>query len=273
MGKRKIIVITGAGSGLGAEFARQLAARLKDNGAEIWLIARSKEKLEKVKTEIESKAERTAFKIKAVPMDISGKAGVKRFNDFLHSENVKEPLKIELLINNAGFGSYGPFENTPADLEMEMIELNCVSVTGLCSACLPFMEEGSGIINTASLAAFYSIGNFAVYSASKAYVLNFSLALAAELKERKIKVLALCPGSVSTDFANVASNGARKEVLHGKSPVKTVRHCLKCYSKGKHTALWALKWKIAAFMSRFIDAYTAARFTYAFVKRPRRDSD
>lgn len=297
---KKITIITGASSGLGAEFARQifrLLAEKNDNEKrEIWLIARNKEKLENVKNEIEGKgllrcarndgkiearndgenasndecvAENdNNLEIKTVPMDISGCEGIKRFSDFLESENAKENLEIENLVNNAGFGTYGPVDETPPEREMEMVELNCVSLTGICGKVLPFMEKGSGIINVSSLAAFYPLGNFAVYGATKAYVLNFSIALAAEIKGRGIKVTALCPGSVSTDFANIASNGARKEVLHGKSPVKVVAHCLKKYKKGKLLALWSPKWKLAAFFSRIVNRYHAARFTYLFVKRP-----
>ncbi|MBQ0052120.1 MAG: short-chain dehydrogenase, partial [Treponema sp.] len=98
---------------------------------------------------------------------------------------------------------------------------------------------------------------------------SFTVALAAELKDKEIKVTALCPGSVSTDFANVASNGARKEVLHGKDPVKVVSHCLKKSRQGSHNiVLWAAKWKATAFMSRFVSRYAGARFTYLFNKRP-----
>lgn len=301
MNKRKITVITGASSGLGAEFARQIYKKLsekKDSAQrEIWLVARNKEKLESMKDEIErgrllclarndGKSEfrndgeiearsdevvaenDNNLEIKTVPMDISGADGVKKFSDFLESENTKENLEIENLVNNAGFGTYGPVDETPPEREMEMIELNCVSLTGICGKALPFMEKGSGIINVSSLAAFYPLGNFAVYGATKAYVLNFSIALSAEIKGRGIKVTALCPGSVSTDFANIASNGARKEVLHGKSPVKVVAHCLKKYKKGKLLALWSPKWKLAAFFSRIVNRYHAARFTYLFVKRP-----
>lgn len=279
---RKITVITGASSGLGAEFARQFSMLLPekkdDKKREIWLIARNIEKLEGVKNEIDrnlrdacndkKSGKEGKIEIKAVPMDISGHEGVKRFSDFLEGENAKENLEIENLVNNAGFGTYGPVDETLPEREMEMIELNCVSLTGICGKSLPFMKKGSGIINVSSLAAFYPLGNFAVYGATKAYVLNFSVALAAELKDRGIKVTALCPGSVSTDFANVASSGARKEVLHGKSPAKVVAHCLKKYKKGKLTALWSPKWKLAAFFSRIVSRYHAARFTYLFVKRP-----
>ena len=175
---------------------------------------------------------------------------------------------IDTLVNNAGFGTYGPFEETPVERELEMVELNITSLTGICGAALPYLDSGSSIINVASLAAYIPLGNFAVYAASKSYVRSFSLALAAELKDKGIHVLALCPGSVSTEFANVASNGARKEVLGGKPVDKVVRHALICQQKGKKIALWAFKWKFNAFMSRFVGHYFFARHTYLHEKRP-----
>ena len=150
-----------------------------------------------------------------------------------------------------------------------MVELNCTALTGLCGIALPFMKKGSVIINTSSLAAFMPLGNFAVYAATKAYVLSLSVALAAELKDRGIKVSALCPGSVSTEFANVASNGARKEVKGGIPPEGVVAQCLARAYKGKLTSLYRLKWRLTAFMSRFVGRGLVARYTYKHMQRPR----
>ncbi len=263
---KKLTVITGASSGLGAEFARQIYASLseKDNPQEIWLIARSKENLETVAKELTGKD----IGIRTVSLDISGRDGVHRLQEILERESHEEAFTIDLLVNNAGFGTYGPFAETDIEREMQMVDLNCTTLTGVCGVSLPYLARGSRIINTASLAAFLPLGNFAVYAATKAYALSFSIALAAELKDGGISVCALCPGSVSTNFANVASNGKRKEVLHGKNPVKVVRHCLKASRRGKKTALWAIKWRFTAFMSRFIGRYAGARYTYLYAKRP-----
>ena len=290
---RKITIITGASSGMGAEFARQIANNTESS--EIWLFARNKEKLESVRNQIlkikpeesESEEETEAPEeteskhtvtdkiaiqdypeIKVVPMNLSGKEGVTLFKTFLATEKISGGFEIDMLVNNAGFGTYGEFATTPLEKELEMIDLNCTALTGLCGAVLPYMHKGSSIINVASLAAFLPLGNFAVYAATKAYVLSFSVALAAELKDKGIKVSSLCPGSVSTDFANVASNGARKEVLNGKDPVMVVAHCLKKAKRGKKIILWAKKWKFTAFMSRFIGRYLGARYTFKYNKRP-----
>lgn len=266
---KNVAVITGASSGIGKEFTRQLSE--KNDFDEIWIIARRKNKLTELSEQINKSKN---FKlVRPISMDISGKEGVASFKSFLEKEDsqlrkIESGIEIKLLINNAGFGTYGPFEETPLDREMDLIELNCTSLTGMCGICLPYMKKGSVIINTASLAAFLPLGNFAVYAASKSYVLSFSLALAAELKEKGIKVCALCPGSVSTEFADVASNGARKEVKGGFPPQKVVTQCIKRAFKGRRVSLYRIKWKFSAFMSRFISGYAGARFTYKYNKRP-----
>ena len=257
---KNIGIITGASSGMGAEFARQLART--NLCQQIWIIARREDKLQALKDEIKAFSQ---VEIIPLVLDLTGAKGAENFRDYLSKQT---DFEIKILVNNAGFGTYGPFEETPVEREMQMLDLNCTSLTGICGYALPYMKKGSIIINTSSLAAFMPLGNFAVYAASKAYVLSFSLALAAELKPRGISVTALCPGSVSTEFANVASNGVRKEVKGGLSCEKTVAHCIKRALSGRHTALAFAKWRITAFLSRFVGRYLVADFTYKFNKRP-----
>jgi hypothetical protein len=262
---KNIIIITGASSGMGAEFARQVHARVLKNqnskNIEMWLMAYDSDGLARVKKELGRD-----ITIRTFDLDLSGNDGIRRVEKLLKDE--KEKFVIDLLINDAGFGTYGPFIETDPYRETAMVDLNCTTVTGLCGIALPYMKRGSRIINVASLAAFMPLGNFAVYAATKSYVLSFSMALAAELKDRGIGVCALCPGSVSTNFANVASNGKRKLVWHGLDPRKVVAHCLRTSEHGGRIAIWALKWKLAAFLSRFVGRYAGARFTFLFHKRP-----
>ncbi len=272
---KQIAIITGASSGLGEEFTRQVCE--KYNYDEIWIIARRADKLETLATSLN--ANKNFQIVRPVALDIAGKEGVERLKAFIKEEDeklhkIESGIEIGLLINNAGFGTYGPFEETSITRQMDMIELNCTTVTGICGIALPYLKKGSVIINTASLAAFLPLGNFAVYGATKSYVLNFSVALAAELHDKGIKVCALCPGSVSTEFANVASNGARKEVKNGIPPQKVVAQCLHRAFKDKRLALYRPKWRFTAFMSRFVGRYLGARYTYKYNPRPRNpDSD
>lgn len=266
---KKIGIITGASSGMGKEFALQLSQTKQLD--ELWLIARRRNNLEELARTIKNTCSEKQFNTNLIPkiieLDICGKEGANKFAEILHQEKTEETT-ISILVNNAGFGTYGTFEDTPTEKEIEMIELNCSSLTGICGYSIPYMNKDSIIINTASLASFMPLGNFAVYAGTKAYVLSFSVALAAELKPKGIKVCALCPGPVSTEFANVASNGAREKVKHGLPADKVVKHCLKKATKGKTIVLYAFKWKFAAFGSRFVGKNLVAWYTYKFCKRP-----
>lgn len=271
---KKIAVVTGASSGMGKDFALQIPAFFEID--ELWLIARRKQKLENTAREIEQKKDRLPDTkiphVRTFEADLSGRTGLSRFNAILNAEKLLEKknggIIVSVLVNNAGFGTYGTFEETDISKELDMIDLNCTALTGICGSCIPLMKKDSVIINTASLAAFLPIGNFAVYAATKSYVLSFTIALAAELHEKGIKVCALCPGPVSTEFAQVASNGARKEVRHGLPSDAVVRHCLKKAVKNRHIALYAFKWKCKAAASRFIGRYFGAWFTCKYCKRP-----
>ena len=276
---KRICIVTGASSGMGKEFVKEIFTNSEKYNFgkidEIWILARRIDRLTEIQFDMSLIAEKNTSKeyprIIPIEANLAGRAGVNAVKALLKTEQMTEKnddFEIALLINNAGFGTYGEFTQTPIEKELDMIDLNCTSLTGITGIAVPFMNRGCTIINIASLAAFIPLGNFAVYAATKSYVLSFSVALAAELKEKGIYVTAVCPGSVSTEFANVASNGARKEVLHGKSAPKTVLHALKSASKHRVIALWAFKWKFNAFMSRFIGRFAGAWFTYKYAKRP-----
>lgn len=266
---KKIAIITGASSGLGKEFTKQIAnLKLYD---ELWIIARRKDNLVELANQINSSQNFNC--IRPVSLDLSKESDLYSLQSMIKKEDealrkIESCIGIGLLINNAGYGTYGPFYDTNIQKETQMIDVNCKALTFLASIVLPYLDSSSVIINTSSLAAFMPLGNFAVYAASKAYVLSFSVALAAELKERGVKVCALCPGSVSTEFANVASSGERKEVLGGICVESVVRDCIKKAFKGKKIVLYRPKWKITAFFSRFVGRYFVASYTYKHQKRP-----
>ena len=170
---RKIIIITGASSGMGACFARQLAVE----NAEMWLIARRKERLDALACEL---TKYRSCPVKAICMDISGRKGVEEFASFLQSEIEREALEILYLVNNAGFGTYGTFAETPLEPQLDMIDTNCTALTGLCGVCLPHFAQGSTIINVASLASSAAKTDNSTHAAaystvSSIYSSNFAL--------------------------------------------------------------------------------------------------
>lgn len=274
-GMRKVKIVTGASSGIGYCFSLSAA---EENGRgeefsadELWVFARREDRLSALKDAVEREAaarKESAPEVRVFPADISGREGALRVREIFEREAEHEKFTITLLVNNAGFGTYGEFAKTDGEREMRMIEVDCTSLTGITSFSLPYMSRGSRIINVASLAAFLPLGNFSVYAACKSYVLSFSISLRAELRGRGISVTAVCPGSVQSEFALVASNGARREVLHGKSAEETARHALAASRRGKAYSIKYLSWKAKAFASRFVPRNLGASFTYRFCKRP-----
>ncbi|MBR6532992.1 MAG: SDR family NAD(P)-dependent oxidoreductase [Clostridia bacterium] len=191
----KIAVITGASSGLGKEYSFAVS-RLRPDIDEIWLIARRKEKLEEV-------ASNLSKKVRILSLDITDNGAMEEYKNLLKAENAE----ISLLINNAGFGKLGYFYEILTEDNTGMVRLNCEALTVMTSISLPFMRENSEIINTCSIASFAPNSRMAVYSSTKAFVMSFSRALRDELKERKINVLAVCPGPMETEFLGVAGIG------------------------------------------------------------------
>ena len=267
---KKISIVTGAGSGLGREFAKQISSYFPAD--ELWLISKTREHLEKT-AEIVKEETGGAPALRLFCADISGRRGVEEFKAILEADRDAQKdaggFCIAALVNNAGFGAYGPVAEIEEDVQLSMIELNAVTPAGFCMAALPYMGQGSVIINIASMAAFAPMGNFAVYSATKAFLYSFSAGLAAELSDRGISVCAVCPGPVATSFADTASNGALAEVKSGADPARTTRHALKAAKKGKWQAIMLPRWKLVAFLSRFAPRLVVARGAIAHRKRPR----
>jgi short-subunit dehydrogenase len=189
------VLITGASSGLGAEFARQLGAR----GAHLILVARRADRLEALKAELETAHDIVATTI-AADLAAPGAASA------LAARVRKLKLPVRSLINNAGFGHIDWFENEDADLVHEEVALNVGALVDLTKEFYPeLLEHGSGVlINVASTAGFQPIPRMAVYGATKAFVLSFTEALWFEAKKSGLKVIALCPGATRTEFFDVA---------------------------------------------------------------------
>lgn len=183
-----IAIITGASSGMGMEFARQLDNSLHKTD-EIWLVARRREPMEEL-------ARTLRHKTQIIAMDVTLESAMDQFAEVLA---ISSP-KISVLVNCAGVGSHGKFAQLSDEAAADMMQVNIVALTRMTKMCLPYMRRGSKIIQLASGAAFVPQAAFAVYAASKAYVYSFSRALGRELEERGIHVMAVCPGPVNTPF-------------------------------------------------------------------------
>jgi short-subunit dehydrogenase len=214
-------LITGASSGIGEQFARQLAER----GYELVLVARRKDRLEALANELPTKAQVIASDLGSEAAELPGKV----------------EGQVDLLVNNAGFGLRNHFLKLPADRQAEIVRVNCEAVVILTHAFLgPMVERGrGGVITVASTAGMQPLPYEAVYGASKAFALNFTEALNAEVKGTGVKMLAVNPGPVPTEWQQVAGyeeSGA--EMMPGKIEAdQVVRESLRAYDKGKRSLI------------------------------------
>ena len=187
-----VIVITGASSGMGMEFAMQMDDYFS-NVDEVWLVARSGDKLEEV-------ARTLQHRTRIFAMDVTDKEMVERLEQALKEEQAV----VRILVNCAGYGVMGSFTDLDREQTLGMVRLNCEALTEMTYRLIPFMRRNSRIIQLASSAAFMPQPDFAVNAASKAYVHSFSRALGAELKKKGIYVTSVCPGPVDTPFFDIA---------------------------------------------------------------------
>ncbi|MBA3247369.1 MAG: SDR family NAD(P)-dependent oxidoreductase [Pyrinomonadaceae bacterium] len=220
----KTSLITGASSGIGEVFVRRLAAR----GENVVLVARSEERLQAICNEL-GRAHAN-ISCQYVALDLSEPDAPER----LFAETGRRELKVELLINNAGFGSMGEFTRLDIKRELRMIDLNVKALVELAYLYLkPMRERRRGaIINVASTAAFQPVPFMATYAATKAFVLSFSEALWEENREFGIKVLALCPGVTDTKFFDAAKID-RPPMRYSQSPEVVVDAALRALEKGQ----------------------------------------
>ena len=236
---RPVTLVTGASAGLGAEFARQCAAR----GEALALAARRRDRLEALAQALEGDAH-----VFAADLSLPDAAAS------LLNEIEAEGLYVDTLINNAGFGLVGRFDRLPADRQRQMIDLNVGALTELARLVLPGMiERGRGaILNVASTAAFQPGPNFAVYFATKAYVLSFSEALHQEMQNTGVKVSALCPGPTATEFGAVAGFASSRFDRFAADAASVVRAGLTGLDRNKAVVVPGAINKLTAQASRFI---------------------
>jgi short-subunit dehydrogenase len=214
-------VVTGASSGLGREFAVALGAR----GYQVLAVARRRERLSALADEVEGRGGR----LDPLVADLSTPAGI----DALLARAAER--QVELLVNNAGVATYGPFASAPAEGQRGLVRLNVETIVALTHALLPQMlvRGRGGVINVASQMAFQPMPYFATYAASKAFVLSFSEALAEELRGTGVTVTAVAPGFVSTEFTEVAGSAEPERRLPHLQPRRVVESALRAHDRGR----------------------------------------
>lgn len=186
-------LVTGATSGIGKMFSYKLAKE----GYNLLLVGRNEKVLKKLKKHFE---QRYTIEVQVYPIDLGCVKAVDQFIKWIEGEGIM----LELVINNAGRGSYGAFEAIPKEVDREVVAVNVQASTYLIKGLIPYLPKGATLLQVASTAAFAPGPYMAVYYASKAYMLSFSLALREELTKKGIQVNVLCPGPTKTPFQRKA---------------------------------------------------------------------
>lgn len=186
-----IAIITGASSGMGREFVRRLSEIHSYD--EIWVIARRRERLEELAKEIKTP-------VRAIPLDLTKNESYEELKNLLETEKPE----VKTLVNASGFGVFEKFENIPLDKQIGMIDLNSKALMAVTYIVMPYLKKGSEVYQIGSLSSFQPVPYIATYGATKAFVLSFTRAVNAEYKKNCIKMMAVSPGWVKTEFFDTA---------------------------------------------------------------------
>jgi short-subunit dehydrogenase len=219
----KWAVVTGASAGIGTALARLLAA----GGTNLVLTARRRERLEKLAAELAA-ANKIQVEIVAADLERTEAPGE------LYGFTTGKGIDVDLLINNAGFGHYGTFHQSPLEPQLGMVQVNCAAVVQLTHFYLPGMvkRRRGDILILASTASFQAVPYISVYAASKAFDLLFAEGLAEEVRAHGVQVCALCPGSTTTEFHQVAGQPDHLK-RRQETPEKVARVGLEALAAGK----------------------------------------
>ncbi len=252
-------LVTGASSGIGAAFAEALAVR----GAGLVLVSRSESKLEALASQLRASC---GVPVHVIGEDLAQEHGPDRVVDILR----RDGFGIDILVNNAGFGTHGLYHTLPAGRSHREVMLHVVAAERLTHLLLPAMvERGHGVVvNTSSTSGFQAVPYMAVYGASKAFMLSFSIALWAEYRSRGIRVLAVCPGPTDTDFFRVlgveVSAGGRKRTTD-----EVIAAAFRALDRGRPYVIDGTLNYVTSNVSRFMTRGLVARITERVIRPPR----
>lgn len=260
----KIAIVTGASSGMGWEAAIQLADRFAGLD-EIWLVARRRDRLFELKKKLPLPA-------RIFEMDLTKREELFRLSDALET---RKP-QVKFLVNAAGYGKIGRVGEVSMTDEMGMPDLNCTALVGITHLVLPYMAKNSRILQFASSAAFLPQPGFAVYAATKSFVLSYSRALNEEVREREIFVTAVCPGPVKTEFFDIAQTSGEMpfyKLLAMADAKKVVKKAIRDSMMGKCVSVYGLLMNLFFLASKFLPHSVLLAVMAAFPKKKRLEKD
>lgn len=256
--RQRWAVVTGASAGIGWALAEELAA----GGTNLVLTARRRERLEQLAEKLRATHN---ISVETVATDLAQAGGPADVFAFTEKKN----LRIDLLVNNAGFGSYGEFSTSDLAAQLELVQVNCAAIVHLTHLYLSGMVERrqGDILIVSSTAAFQGVPYMATYGATKAFDLMFAEALAQEVDRYGVRVCALCPGPTESEFGEVAGSPQRSPKMR-ESALKVARVGLRALSAGKHSVISGYKNWLGAEIQRVLPRRLVTRGT-AIVFRPK----
>lgn len=219
-----IAIITGASSGMGSEFAKQMKEKL--GVEEFWFVARREDRMVSLREEL-------GIKAKIIAADLTVPEGIESLREALATERPS----VKYLVNSAGFGNFGSFDELPESDVVKMIDLNVKALVLITHMVIPYMERGGRIVELGSGSCFTPLPNFNIYASSKAFVLHYTKALNFEIKKYGLRATCFCPGWVETEFIgkSIAKEGVSRP--RKMSPMlkcdKVVAKCISAMVKGK----------------------------------------
>lgn len=257
-----VAIITGASSGIGAEFARQLAMRGAD---ELWLVARRRDRMEKLGQQI-------GVKYKVIEADLAGDEGIEAVLSVLSEEKPE----VGFFVNAAGFGDFGGFDELPREDYMRMIDVNVKATVALTHAVIPYMKKGGRIVTLGSGSAFTPLPYFNVYASGKAFVLHYTKALNYEIKKYGLRATCFCPGWVHTEFIDKATDNKgvtmpRRGAFHPLLDCeRVVRGCIRAAERGKSMYVTGLFTKFQHVAYKLLPDSVLTRAWLAMLESPRK---
>lgn len=229
----KIAIFTGASSGMGREFVRRITAEQKFD--EIWVIARRVERLEEIKAEVD-------MPVRVLGLDLCDMKAIETLKTLLESEKPE----VKVLVNASGYGKFGAFLDLGLEEQLGMIDLNSKALVAVTYVVAPYLTKGSEVYQIDSLSSFQPVPYIGVYGASKAFVLSFTRAVNAEWRHTGIRMMAVCPGWVRTEFFNTAVVDDSVITYYNQffTAEQVVKRALRDMKKGKDVSVCG--WKIRA---------------------------
>ncbi len=247
-------VITGGSGGLGREYIPAIMEQYPTVDA-FWLIGRNREALSQVAQEYPDK------QVITISLDLSLSESIETFDRILKKENPE----IKVLVNNAGYGKVADFFSSDLSSQLGMVDLNCRAVTAVTRLCLPYMLDNSIILNIASVAAFAPTPRMSVYAATKSFILSLSKSLHDELMPRGIRVTAVCPGPMDTNFWDVAGapEGHSRLIdrLPKVPPQEIAAGSVKAAKRGKMVYTKGFTYKLFQIISKILPHSFIVQFT------------